>query len=192
MNWVKVGFVLLCATSLYFGAQTYHSMFPDFDVWMWIFIPDCPLYIFLLFLIVLLDIENEFFRFLVSVGLMKYGLWTLMIFLLYSGVFFSGNNVIQTSVLFIGHILMFLSSFIIVPKRVETKYLVPVFSWFILNDFMDYWVNTKPIFPDTHLDLVVPASIGLSILSVFLLYKLSTLRNLKEVSWVRMQLGVSK
>ncbi len=192
MKWVRVFFFFLCAIALYFGATTYHSMFPNFDLWMWIFIPDCPLYIVLLFLIVLFDIKNDFFRYLTGVGLMKYGLWTLMIFVVYSDLFFSAPFFVQTSILFIGHILMAASAFIIVPKKIGLGTIIPVFLWFLLNDFMDYWVGTKPIFPDAYLGLVIPASIGLSILSVCVLYKLRDLRDLEIVEWLRLQLGVSK
>ena len=192
MSWGKALFLLFCVVALYFGATTYHSMFPNFELWLWIFIPDCPLYVVLLLLIVLFDIKNDFFRFLTGVGLMKYGLWTLMIFVVYPEVFFSQPYFVQTSLLFAGHIVMALSAFIIIPKKVSVGTLVPVFLWFLLNDFMDYWVGTKPIFPDTHLGLVIPASIGLSILSVFVLYKLRNLRDLEIFEWVRLQLGVSK
>jgi len=192
MSIIRLLFFVFCLVSFYFGYVTYDSMFPEFDPLLWIFIPDCPLYVLLLLLIVLFDIKNDFFRFLVGVGLMKYGLWTLMIFALYSDVFFSGPYLISTSILVVGHILMAAASFIIVPKKISLGVIVPVFLWFLLNDYIDYWVGTMPIFPDAHIGIVVPASIGLSIFSVCVLYWLRNIRDLEFLEWLRLELGVSK
>lgn len=192
MSWLRVIFFMFCLISFYFGYVTYDSMFPDFEPWLWVFIPDCPLYVFLLLLIVLFDIKNDFVRFLVGVGLMKYGLWTLMIFALYPDVFFSGPYLISTSILVIGHLLMAASSFIIVPKKISLGMIVAVLAWFFANDYVDYWIGTMPIFPDTHIGIVIPASIGLSIFSVFVLYWLRGARDIEFLEWLRLELGVSK
>ncbi len=192
MMWGRWIFFFFCFVSFYFGFVTYDGMFPNFGLAMWIFIPDCPLYVALFLLIVLFDIRNDFFRFLTAAGLAKYGLWTLMIFAVYPEVFFSQPYLPQTLILIVGHILMAASSFVIVPKKLGLGIVATVFAWFLLNDFVDYWLGTMPIFPHKHLGFVVLASIGLSILSVFVLYKLRNWRDLGIMEWVRLQLGVSK
>ena len=192
MKWVRLIFLFLCIVSFYFGYVTYEGVFADFEPGLWLFIPDCPLYVALLLLIVLFDIKNDFFRFFTGVGLMKYGLWTLMIFALYPGLYFSQLYLLQTLVLIAGHILMAASAFVIVPKKLSSNVMVFVLAWFLLNDFVDYWIGTMPIFPHAQLGIVIPASIGLSIFSVFVLIALRDWHDLGIIEWVRLQLGVSK
>lgn len=192
MTIAKLVFVVLCIVSFLFGYASYVHMFEEFGPGVWLFIPDCPLYVALLFLVVFFDIKNDGFRFLVGAGLVKYGAWTLMIFALHPEHYFSAPYATQTLVLVVGHILMVLSSLIIVPKKVDTRVVLLVVCWFLLNDFMDYWAGTAPTFPDWHMDIVVPATIALSVLSVLALYEVKHLRDLEIVELLRMQLGVSK
>ena len=192
MTMVKLVFVVFCLVAVFFGYLSYSDMFEEFGPEAWVFIPDCPLYVALLLLVVVFDIKNDGFRFLVGAGLVKYGIWTLMIFALHAEYFFSVPLAAQTGILVVGHTLMALSSLIIVPKKVDGRLLLLVVCWFLLNDFMDYWAGTLPKFPDGHLDIVVPATIALSALSVFALYELKYLRDLEIMEWLRMQLGVSK
>jgi uncharacterized membrane protein YpjA len=192
MTVVKLIFVLFCSIAFLFGYISYSGMFGEFGPEAWLFIPDCPLYVALLLLVVFFDIKNDGFRFLVGAGLVKYGIWTLMIFALYPDNYFSAQYAAQTTLLIIGHALMVFSSLIIVPKKVDARLLLLVVCWFLLNDFMDYWAGTMPRFPEGHLDIVVPATIALSALSVFMLYEVKHLRSLGIMEWLRIQLGVSK
>lgn len=192
MNLIKLAFIFLCLVSFFFGYASYSNMFPDFNPALWVFIPDCPLYVALLLIIVLLDIKSDAFRFLAGAGLVKYGLWTLMIFALYPEQYFSDLYVRQTMVLVVGHILMVLSPLIVVPKKIDARIMLLVVVWFLLNDFVDYEMGTLPKFPDGHLDLVIPATVALSVLSVLGLYKLRYLRDLELIEWLRLKLGVSK
>lgn len=185
MNLGTAVFLFLCSISFFYGYLTYEGMLSEAPLHLWIFIPDCPLYVGLMLIIVVLGIRNELFRFLVSVGLAKYGLWTLMIFLLYPGLYFSPPMAFNTCVLFIGHILMALGAFVVVPKSPGVKVAAGVLAWFLLNDFMDYWVGTMPRFPSTHLGLVIPASIALSIICVFGLVLLNCLRDSPLIAGVR-------
>jgi uncharacterized membrane protein YpjA len=181
-------FLFLCAVSFFYGYLTYENQLAEASPLLWIFIPDCPLYVGLLLIAVLLKTRNVLFNFVVAAGLAKYGLWTLMIFLLYPGVYFSPALSFNTSVLFVGHILMALGGFVIVPKGPRAKVVALALLWFLLNDFMDYWVGTLPYFPGEHLGFVIPASIALSILSVFGLVLLNGLRDSKLIAWARRSL----
>ncbi|MCP4647217.1 MAG: DUF1405 domain-containing protein [bacterium] len=192
MNLIKAIFILLCFISFFFGYSSYSKMFPEFNPALWVFIPDCPLYVALLLIIVVLDIKSDAFRFLTGAGLVKYGLWTLMIFALYPEYYFSDPLATQTMILIFGHVLMVLSSLIIIPKKIDLRILLLVLLWFLINDFMDYEVGTLPGFPEGHLDVVIQATVALSLLSVFAVYKLSYLRDLEVVEWLRLKLGVSK
>jgi uncharacterized membrane protein YpjA len=192
MNLVKAIFLFMCFVSFFFGYASYSKMFSEFSPALWVFIPDCPLYVALLLIVVVLDIKSDGFRFLAGAGLVKYGLWTLMIFALYPEYYFAEPLARQTMVLVVGHVLMVFSSLIIIPKKIDMRILLLVLAWFLLNDFMDYAVSTLPRFPDTHLDFVVQATVALSLISVLAIYKLSYLRDLGIVEWLRLKLGVSK
>ena len=188
----KVLFFFFCLVAFFFGYLTYRTMFSEFGPELWIFIPDCPLYVGLLLLIVLFDIKNRFVRFLAAAGLVKYGLWTLMVFAIYPDPFLTGPYLFQTTILTIGHLLMVFASLVVLPKKLGMRDVLPVLAWFFFNDYMDYWMGTKPIFPEAHLDFVVAASIALSIFSVFVLYWVRGWRELWIIGWTRRQLGVSK
>jgi uncharacterized membrane protein YpjA len=185
-------FLFLCSVSFFYGYLTYAGMLAEAPLHLWVFIPDCPLYVGLMLIIVMLNVRNELFRFVVSAGLAKYGLWTLMIFLLYPAYYFSPPMAFNTYVLFAGHILMALGAFVIVPKSPKFKIAALALAWFLLNDFMDYAVGTMPRFPSTHLGLVIPASIALSILSVLGLVLLNRLRDSPLFIWVRRSLVYEK
>lgn len=190
MPLIKAIFLAFCMISFFFGFLTYSTMFPQFGPELWLFIPDCPLYVALLLLIAVFGIKNELFRFIAAAGLVKYGMWTLMIFSLYPEVYLSERLVLQTGILIIGHILMVLASLAIVPKKPGIKALAPALAWFLINDYMDYWVGTMPVFPSSHLEFVVVASIALSIVSVVVLTLLNGLRELEIFRWLRRELGV--
>jgi len=192
MNLIKLAFIVLCLISFFFGYASYSKMFHDFNPAVWVFIPDCPLYVALLLLIVLFDIKSDAFRFLAGAGLVKYGIWTLMIFALYPEFYLSDPYTNQTMILIVGHVLMVLASLIIVPKKIDARLVLLVVAWFLLNDFIDYEVGTLPKFPDGHLEFVTQATLALSLLSVLALYELRHLRDLEIMEWLRLKLGVSK
>lgn len=56
----------------------------------WVFIPDCPLYVLLAALFYLKVLKNEFVRYITTIGLVKYGIWTISILFYYSGYFLDG------------------------------------------------------------------------------------------------------
>ena len=176
--------------SFLFGFITYRSMFQEFNPALWIFIPDCPLYVGFLLLVVFFGVRSRIFRFITSVGLMKYGMWTLMIFALYPDVYFAEGLAFQTWILVAGHTLMALAPFIIVPGRPAPQEYLPALAWFLLNDYMDYWVGTKPVFPETHIGLVIIASIALSIFPVVILCLINRLREIGIFKRLRRELGV--
>lgn len=181
-------FLFLCCISFFYGYLTYQPQLADAPLYLWLFIPDCPLYVGLMLVVVMLNVRNETLRFVTGAGLAKYGMWTLMIFLLYSGHYFSPLRIFHTTVLFAGHILMVAGAFVILPGKPGARTVLPALAWFLFNDFMDYGVGALPRFPTEHLDIVVLASILLSILSVFGLVLLNSLRNSRFGLWVRRSL----
>lgn len=126
------------------GVIYYMSQLLSTSPLLWVFVPDCPLYTGLFAFLILLAIagvKSDLFGFLVSVGLMKYGAWTLFVLAFYSNYFFSFATYIwlQSTILFILHIGMMLEGFILPFKKVTALQMVVVLAWFFINDFLDYF-----------------------------------------------------
>lgn len=192
MNQAKMVFVLCCLISFFFGWLCYEDQLMHSSPLFWIFIPDCPLYVFFGFLVVVVGVKNEAFRFIASVGMVKYALWTLMIFAIYPYYYFSPLLFSDTVVLAIGHVLMVWAGLAILPKKVGWKMPALALGWFLLNDFVDYGLGMMPVFPPEHLGFVILFSFASTIaLCPMLYYGMEKIRSSAPVAWLRNKLEVS-
>jgi uncharacterized membrane protein YpjA len=136
---------------------------------MWIFIPDCPLYV-LLSTFFILGIRNPYFRAITAAGLMKYGLWTLFALLHYP------NELLLHPVgyaLFALHIGMALQVFL--PSyRLEKKHIAAALAWFLLNDYVDYALGYHPVLPSPDAMPEMLAALFLTFASVAFVYFVSS------------------
>jgi uncharacterized membrane protein YpjA len=120
---------------------------------LWVFVPDCPLYAFVFALALLLLSEKKeagWFYFLVFVGAMKYGFWTMYVLGKYSYYYFAPDPLISFmyGVLFISHLVLFLEPTIMLGRiRVKLEWLGVAIFWFLLNDWVDYSLGTHPPVP---------------------------------------------
>lgn len=139
-----------------------------------VFVPDCPLYAALFALaMVLLWMKKKFglFYFITSVGMMKYGIWTMSILLAFNNYFFAPATAMLFAILFVAHLCAVLESLALVGKVKIQKYFIFIgLAWFLLNDVVDYVVGTHPILPTPNYTPVFLLSIFLSISSVIVLY----------------------
>lgn len=110
-----------------------------------IFVPDCPFYIFLFLLVLFGLIRNSAFSFLVSIGLAKYGVWTISVMLFYHYYYFSSELFRFSLLLILGHIGMILEGLAAIPSQIKKSALFLALGWFILNDIADYFFATAPI-----------------------------------------------
>jgi len=78
--------------------------------------------------------------FIVIVGSIKYGLWTLFA-LLVSGNLFNNGLIIFSHVLLLLQVIVFYKFF-----EFKIKHFFIVILWFLLNDFFDYVLLTHPFF----------------------------------------------
>lgn len=158
----KILAVLLIVINLagtVYGFYYYQQQFLETPFYLWLFIPDCPLYTLLFAVVIFLYVfkkkTNAFLTVLTAFGLIKYGLWTVTTILLYSNYFFAVNPLMY-SILFFLHAGMILESFVLIPliRRIN---ILPIFLWFLLNDFSDYFafgtiphpipfIDSNPIF----------------------------------------------
>ena len=152
-----------------------------------IFVPDCPLYVFLTILVILGIVRNELFSFIVSIGMVKYGLWTVFVLLFYSGHYFAPGMLAVSVVFVLGHLGMALEGFALLPaRRVGASALALAIAWFLMNDFSDYFLGTVPLIPPEGMETVRWLTIASSIILPVAIFALAGgIRENALVSWLR-------
>lgn len=157
--------VLLNAAAIAIGFYFYSDQLAATDIPFLIFVPDCPLYVFLSLLIILGIIRNESFSFIVSCGMVKYGMWTVFA-LLFHWDFYSTPLFLWTSAVFIiGHIGMAAEGLAILPKKqLGAAALLFAAGWLLLNDVSDYLWGTVPPLPPGGIETVRALTFASSIL----------------------------
>ena len=141
-------------------------------VWLWPLIPVSPLYA-LLFVVALVlikyKIDNSFFYYLTAVGLVKYGVWTVIFWL---GAKYTGVTWLMLVWLVLSHLVMALESVLLFPFIKLKWWYVPVtMAWFLLNDYTHYGLGflTSKI-PVCNVVLAAITAIVLTIIVPILLY----------------------
>jgi uncharacterized membrane protein YpjA len=164
--------IFLNTLAVFVGYIFYYEQFLQTPWYLYIFVPDCPLYV-LLAIPIILGLKNETYRFLVSTGLLKYGIWTIFVFFVYSSYYFSDEVKIVTILFIFGHLGMILQGLAFLPyKNVKKSMVLIAIAWFILNDFIDYYIGTRPFLPQNDVTLPVAEAIISTILIPLFLFKL--------------------
>ena len=137
------------------------------------FTADCPLAVLLFAAALFLYLagkKNDFLSFLATAYCLKYGFWTVAVILYFNQLYFSPEYWILYAIMLVTHFGMMLESFALVGKiDVKKKYLLIVFGWFLLSDYMDYFWGMKPwTVPDDA--ILLPFTVLLSVASVSVLY----------------------
>jgi uncharacterized membrane protein YpjA len=152
--------ILIDLAGIFYGYYYYADQLSSSPLYLWIFIPDCPFYLMLFTIALVFAIfgfESRLFSYISAVGMMTYGVWTLLALLVFGDYFFAGSAWVLSSVLFVLHIGMFAEGFLLIPKKVERKYLFLGLGWFLLNDYVDYFYgyvnNAGEYIMGTHPDL---------------------------------------
>lgn len=159
-----------------FGFLYYESMFTALPLKYWIFIPDSPLSTLLFsisILLMLIGRKNNLLSFAACVYVMKYGFWTVFVILFYSDYFLAPQNAPFYWLMFVLHLGMVLEPVLILrtiePKRGHLFFLL---SWFLLNDYVDYWLDITPLsmFSFSSVDVVRNVSVASSIIFTMTIY----------------------
>jgi len=130
-----------------FGFYYYQQQLMETPNYLWLFVPDSPLYTLLfsisMILILLKKRVPNLLLAIASIGLIKVGLWTAVVIPLYGNYFFQFFDYYIT--LWILHIGMILESLVLIYQInfKKLKVIIP-FLWFIINDFFDYFLRTVP------------------------------------------------
>ncbi len=144
-------FIILCnlAGSLWGFISWYGRTLLQTPWYMWVFVPDCPLYA-LLFVIpltlILLRRSRPWINALVAVGLIKYGIWTVFYWVVYWSrtADFNFMSVAMT----LTHTGMILEGLLLLSfLRMDWPTALTVSGWFLLNDWVDYGLDYHPSIP---------------------------------------------
>lgn len=137
------------------GAWYYADQISSTPLALLMFVPDCPLYVLLAIPILAKRIKNDVYSFLVSIGMAKYGLWTVFVLLFHWSAYSHPAYLLVTLIFIVGHTGMVLEGAALLPKKkVGFAIALAALAWFLLNDVADYFWGTVPPIPTNGLELV--------------------------------------
>ena len=151
--------------------------------YLWIFTAPSPMYAALFVvaaILIMIRVKDSqatsFFYFITSIGLIKYGIWTIIFWLTFSGAKELGYLMIAWLVF--SHGVMAAESSLLYHKIQLKKYSIPFLlmatAWFLLNDYLNYvgpTMMTKIAIPNW--TIASSTAIVLTIISPFLAYFLA-------------------
>ncbi len=116
--------------------------------WLWIFIPDCPLFAFL-FVIAFVALRRHkkwtWFYTITAIGLIKYGVWTVTFWVTYwlRGAPLTVEGVVMT----VAHLGMIVQGvYLLTQFRAQLRDVLIALAWFVLSDYVDYGLGEYPRF----------------------------------------------
>lgn len=134
-----------------YGIYYYWHQLNATPFYLWIFTLDSPLAV-LLFVLVSYFLYYDkkipqWLLLLAIAGLVKYGLWTALVIVLFWDYFFAASPVIY-SINFPLHIGMVLEAMVLIARlRPRMSDLAVVLLFFLINDILDYFFGTLPLLP---------------------------------------------
>jgi len=168
--------ILVNVVGFVFGIYYYWSQLGHTPKLFWLFVIDCPLYV-LLFAFVLgawyvKKRVPAWFELLVTVGLIKYGVWTAIVIPLFHKEFFDVAPIMYP-ILFFAHVGMAIESGMFFKKlKVSLPATIGVAVWFLANDYLDYFIGILPTLPaDTYNGYLLTYSVIGSLIMPILLLK---------------------
>lgn len=128
-----------------FGLYYYWEQLSVTPWYYWIFVPDCPLYTFLMIFALIFLIAGkryDTFNTITAVGLAMYGTWTMVILLYFNEIYFAPANALMSTGLFVSHFGMALESVLLMPylKKVGIISWLIAWAWFFIQTVFDYFV----------------------------------------------------
>jgi uncharacterized membrane protein YpjA len=126
----------------------------------WAFIPDSPGSTLLFAIavgLIFFERKVDVLSYLASVGVVKYGFWTMFVIAFYSDYFLSPANRSFYYLMFVLHFGMIVEP-VVVLHTIDFKvsYVLLALAWFGLNDYIDYVIGYTPLagFSFSRIDVV--------------------------------------
>ena len=156
---------------------------------LWLFVIDCPFYAILFGVVVLLlaaGIRSGLLGLISLVGSIKYGLWTIFVFLLLP-------NPLTYSLFLFSHSLLIIETIVLWKVfSFRVKHFLIALLWFLANDYLDYAMGAHPWFEEQYFVLVASFAIASSIILTFALSALFSSREEVPISSPRHGSGAHK
>jgi len=149
----------------------YPSQLLSSPLYLWPFIPDCPLFA-LLFAISMILVRTgarhglaHLFNFLVFAGSLKYGFWTVFVLVSYPEFYAStALGAFLSTALTLAHIGLFFEAFLLASYvRPRLWHVAAVLLFLLLSDYADYVWLTHPPIPSYALRLLFPLTIAMTL-----------------------------
>ena len=157
------------------GFYYYCDQLASASPFVWIFIPDCPLYTTLAAVVLAVYVStkrsSDLINFITAVGLVKYGTWTVVIVLGLSTFYFSVDSTLYT-VLVLMHVAMaaeFILPLLLI-RQLKYRWTTIAIVWFLANDVADYFLGTHPLVPTSEISLIAAFTFMLTPLFVAIAY----------------------
>lgn len=194
---ILVSFIIL---NFFWGIFGFFAYLPRTDgvlFFLWLFVPDCPLYSFL-FALFLLDRErfksHQSFMWILTFGLLKFSLAAPVIFLLlpdsYHALPIFGFTLPNIYPFDYFHLILLFQGLIMAIFVLERSWhnFSIAFGWLLLNDFIDFVFLTFPYYNDT-LSILETATVYYILINLVILV-LGTFFTLNGFNFVKNALGI--
>ena len=139
------------------------------------FVPDCPLYAGMAALCLAVYAAGRrpaWLFFLTSVGLVKYGIWTVTVILVGSHMFLSGPLMTTYLGLAVSHVFLALEVLLFIPliKSLRWRDVIPTVAIMYLWDYSDYFWGAYPGMPADIVPFMATFTFALTTAIIFLIY----------------------
>ena len=139
-------FLLINIAGSLFGLYYYWEQLMLTPWYLWLAVPDCPLYTFFMIfalLLILLKKPSDTLNAITAVGLSMYGAWTTIVLLYFGEIYFDPANALMSAGLWISHFCMGLEGFLLLPYlgRVKPISWAVTAIWFAVLDSVDYFYH---------------------------------------------------
>jgi len=157
-----------------YGLYYYNYQLSATPFFLWIFTLDSPLPVLLFVFVAYFFYYNkkvpQWLLFLTIIGLIKYGLWTDIVIVLFWDYFFGFAPFIYAINLPL-HAGMVLEGAVLATKlKPRFHDLIAVLAFFLINDTLDYFFGTLPTIPSMYNNYLLAESIAVTIILPILFY----------------------
>jgi uncharacterized membrane protein YpjA len=160
--------LFLNAAGIATGVWFYWTQLTNTPLYLWPFVPDCPFYIFLASLSLLGIVRSKTFDLIVSLGMVKYALWTLFVIFYSLPLYTVFPYILPTLVLVPGHFGMALEGALMYPKKFPKIAILAFLLLSAIDLYFDYAVGVHPpLVPGTE-EITMQFTLGISLLLALL------------------------
>lgn len=155
---------------------------------LWVFIADCPVFTLAIGISLLLlkykkSGKANLFYFISVAGALKYGFWTLFVLISFSDFYFRTDALaFQHSLLFIAHTLLIVETLLLIGNiSLKKVYFLLVLIFFLLSDFIDYFLGFHPPLPESGIQITSIVTVLMSVTFTSFAYFFFKNKNLKPL-----------